>query len=205
MSKGRGTLGSFSFGSYKGVNELPEDVVLLFSEMADKPTKGIMHVEEIINAGLEGRIDFNSEFKLEAYDYTITNNLRLNVEKERKKKTFINFGGSDMETEQALRKGGISIDVVSSSASVIEDMRDAFEEVLDDSELKYAISTIKSLNEDFIVDFNVDLITLIKRSVLGIPQAISKLKEVCQDFSIVSEQVEIILKSGHDIEKCFAM
>lgn len=76
--------------------------------------------------------------------------------------------------------------------------------MFDNAELKCAIESIKSLNDDFIVDYSVDLIALIKKAVQGIPQAVLKLKEVCEQMSCVAEQVKIILNSGVSIDECFA-
>lgn len=202
MSKCKSTLKSFSFGSYKGVDELPEEVMSLFLGMVGKPEKNVEFADEIINAGLDGRINFNKIFNLDAYEYTIRNNTRMNVEKERSKKTFIDFGSSDSERDSSIRNGGITIDSV--SASAIEDLKDAYEEVALTSELKYAVDTIKGLNDDFVDDYGINLIGLIKKAVVGFPQAVTKLKDVCDEFKIVSEQVEIILKSGQDVESCFA-
>lgn len=201
MRKGS-TLMSFGFGSYKGVDEIPENILSLFTSMLDQPEKTVECTEEIITAGLEKRIDFSRVFNLDAYEYTIKNNTRMNVEKERSKKVFIDFASNESERESSLRNGGMTVDSV--SASAIKDLSDAFEEVLDNSELQYAIDTIKSLNDDFIVDYGINLVSVIKKAVIGFPQAVAKLKELCDEFDVVSEQVQIILQSGKDVESCFA-
>ena len=76
--------------------------------------------------------------------------------------------------------------------------------LFDNEELMYAINTVKDLNNDFVVEYSIDLIGLIKKAVQGIPQAVVKLKEVCDSMEIVAEQVKIILSSGASIDTCFA-
>ena len=44
---------------------------------------------------------------------------------------------------------------------------------------------------------------LIKHAMEFFPQAISKLKSICEEFELVGEQVEIILSSGKDISDYF--
>lgn len=202
MSKGHSTLKSFGFGSYKGVDELPSCVLGLFTPMLDRPERTVEFTEEIINAGLEGRIDFTKVFNLDAYEFTVRNNEKMNTEKRRAKEVFIDYSSTETEKESSLRNGGITMDAVAVSA--VEKLSDAFEEVVDSSELSYAIETIKSLNDDFIIENGVNLISVIKKAVEGFPQAKATLKRVCEEYSIVSEQVHIILKSGRDVNSCFA-
>ena len=201
MSKGKSTLKSFSFGSYLGVDELPDEVLMLFIELLEKPGKSIEYVEEIINAALMGRIDFTKPFKIDAYEYKIRSTAHINSEKERKRKTFIDFSSNDTEREVSMRNGGVTIDSVSTSA--IEDLKDAYDEVLDNIELQEAVSSIKALNDTFRVDFGVNLIKLLKKALSGYPQAVGRLKEVCNEFKQVSEWVQVILKSGHPVESLF--
>ena len=49
-------LRSFSFGLIYGVNELPENVINLFSELLQHPEINIEHASEIVEAGLKGNI-----------------------------------------------------------------------------------------------------------------------------------------------------
>lgn len=202
MSKGRSTLRSFAFGSYKGVDELPSEVLNLFTSLLERPDKHIEFASEIIDAGLEGRINFNTVFNLSAYEFTCKSNERMNLERRRAKEVFIDYSSTDTEREESLRNGGITIDSVSISA--VDKLADAFEEVIDNSELEYAVSTIKALNNDFIVDYNVNLISVIKRAKDGFPQAKAVLKRLCDECDVVKEQVEIILRSGRDVNSCFA-
>ena len=202
MKKGCSTLMSFGFGSYMGVDDIPESVLRLFKDMSDNPEKSIECVEEVLNAALEGRINLNADFNLCGYDYAVRANNNLTKEKSRQKQVFLDTSVNEGDKESAMRNGGMSVDYA--TASAVNELVDAYEEILDDAELQFAVETIKSLNKEFIVEYNVNLVSTIQKAIQGIPQAISKLKELCDECDIVSEQVYIILSSGKDIEHIFA-
>lgn len=194
-------LRSFSFGTFMGVSELPVEVLNLFLPLTENPDKKVEFASEIISAGLQGRIDFSKDFNLDAYEATIRKNQHLLKENERKKKSYIDFVSTD-DFEDVASSGGIKADFIQLDS--IEEMKDAFEEVILNEELKYAVSTIKSLNSEFISDYGTDLIFALKRAVQGIPQAVEELKEICSEFSVVAELVETILSSKQEVEILFA-
>lgn len=185
-----------------GVSELPVEVLNLFLPLTEDPDKRIEYASEIITAGLQGRIDFSKEFNLDAYEATIRKNQHLLKESERKKKSYIDFSGASDDFDEVASNGGIKAEF--ESLETIEEMKDAFEEVLSNEELNYAVSTIKSLNDDFIADYGTDLIFALKSAVRGIPQAVEEIKKICTDFSVVSELIETILTSKCEVEALFA-
>lgn len=195
-------LRSFSFGTFMGVSELPVEVVNLFLPLVENPDKRVEFAGEIITAGLQGRIDFSKEFNLDAYEATIRKNQHLLKESERKKKSYIDFSGAGDDFDDVANSGGVKADFVQLES--IEEMKDAFEEILLNEELEYAVSTIKSLNDEFISDYGTDLIFALKRAVQGIPQAVEEIKNICQEFSLVSELVETILSSKQEVEVLLA-
>lgn len=195
-------LRSFSFGTFMGVNEIPTEVLNLFLPLTENPDKRVEFASEIITAGMQGRINFQKEFNLDAYEATIRKNQHLLKENKRKKEVYIDFSGSSDDFDDVVTSGGIKADYVQLDS--IEEMKDAFEELLISEELKYAVDTIKSLNGEFISDYGTDLIFALKRAVQGIPQAVSEIKKICEDFTIVSELIEIILKSKQEVEVLFA-
>ena len=140
-------LKSYSFGSMYGVTELPTEVLNLFTGLVYNPEKKIEFASEIISAGLQGRIDFESEFNIEAYEAAIHKNLKLGKESKRKKEMFLDFSDNSDDWEETVRSGGIKADSI--SASAVDKMEDAFEELLMEDELKYAVDTIKSLQPMF--------------------------------------------------------
>ena len=203
MGKRRSSLMSFSFGSFEGVNDLPPDVIMLFQGMQATPEKNLECSLDIIRGGLKGTINTNRPFNMRGWEYTYLKNERLGTFKKQAKQKYIahGVGGNSDEFNQAMRSGGITEDQLAISA--IEELTDAFEELIDNEELNYAISTIKSLNEDFILDYDVDLVSLIKKAVGGYHSSIEKLKEVCEEFTLVADYVKVILESGATIESCF--
>ena len=195
-------LRSFSFGTFMGVNELPVEVLNLFLSLTENPDKKVEFASEIISAGLQGRINFNKDFNLDAYEATIRKNQHLLKENERKKKSYIDFSGSNDDFDDVVTSGGVKADFIQLDS--IEEMQDAFEEVLLNEELAYAVDTIKSLNDEFISDYGTDLVFALKRAVQGIPQAVDEIKKICANFSLVSELIETILKSKQEVAVLFA-
>lgn len=195
-------LRSLSFGTFMGVSELPIEVLNLFLPLTESPSKKVEFATEIITAGLQGRINFGKEFNIDAYEATIRKNQHLLKEHEKKKKKYIDFSSAD-DFDDVASSGGIKADYFVPLDSVNE-MIDAFDEVLLNEELEYAVSTIKSLNSDFKSDYGTDLIFALKRGVQGIPQAVDELKKICNDFPVVADLIQIILNSKKEVEVLFA-
>ena len=86
---------------------------------------------------------------------------------------------------------------------VVDKVEDAFEKLLDEEELHYALSVINDLQSFLAVEAKVDFTLLIKQAIRGIPESVKKLKEICEKYSVVGEQVEIILSSGYSVEELF--
>ena len=195
-------LRSYSFGTFFGVNELPVEVLNLF--VGVNSDEKIEYASEIIFNGLQGRIDLNKGFNLKAYEAAIRKNQRLGTDAEKKKRSWIDFDEpSSDDYSETVTSGGISVNELNSKA--VDKVEDAFEQYLDDDELQYAIDTIKSLQPQLLTEAQVDLIGCIKQALKEVPQAIQTLKEVCEEFPLVSELVEIVLTSNKSFEECFAM
>lgn len=193
---------SYSYGIFRGMDEIPEDVLKLFSSLCEHPEKKIEYASEIISAGLAGKINLNSEFYLDAYEARIRKNLFLGKENKRKKEVFLDFKDSSDDYEDIARNGGITEDKATFNA--VSKMEDAYEQLLNEDELRYAIETIKGLRKDFLVEERMDIIITLKQALTGIPESINKLKEVCNNYSVVGEQIKIILSSGYTFEELFA-
>ena len=195
---------SYSYGIYCGVDKLPTDVLGLFSELVTNPEKKLQYTSEIISGGLNGKINFNYEFKLDAYEAKIRKNEKLVKNAKGKKELFLDYGsGSDDSYNDVSRKGGIVLD--SSSDSHLMKVEDAYNKLINEDALRYAINTIKAIQDDLFIEEQVDFIGLIKQSLNRIPSAIDKVREICEANPLVSEQVEVILSSGYSFEECFAL
>lgn len=182
---------------------LPDEVLRLFTGMLDKPTKNVEYTQEIIDAAQQGRINLQEDFNLEGYCYRISQNLKMKESKHRAKETFYfeDDGVDDSQYSTYAQQGGVSLTEI--SANRFNALEQGFEMLEDSEEFLCAVDTIKSLREDFLVSEGVDLVMLIKHAMEFFPQAIEKLKSICEEFELVGEQIEIILSSGKNIEDYF--
>lgn len=223
------TLKGFSYGSYLGVDTLPDNVVMLFKDMFDKQARissttgvgrgklksrdldtvmkavkscGIENTLEIIDAALTGRIDFERDFNLYAYDKRVTTfgSMTEVSQKARHGEHYINFDRTDSAQDSGERGDGLNIDTVSFSSMRTHTASDVFSQIEEEAEIKSAAEFIKDINKDYIVDEGVDLVQLIHNALDAFPQAIEKLKEICSSNSVVGEQIELLLGSGQYIE-----
>lgn len=195
-------LRSYSYGHVHGFTELPKEVLNLFIGLTENPEKRVEFASEIISAGLQGNIDFTRQFNLEAYEATIHKNIRLGQENRRKREVFLDYTDTSDGWEDTARDGGIKIDVATQQR--VDKMEDAYEQLLLEDELKYAVSTIKSLQHVLLIEERLDLLHTIKQALKGIPESESMLTRVCKKYEVVAEQVYAILNSGYAFEELFA-
>ena len=193
-------LRSYSYGTFCGHNELPDEILNLFTDLVEHPEKKIEFASEIISNGLQGRINFNSEFNIDAYEATIRKNNNLIKESKRKKEVFLDTGSSTDDFDEVASKGGIKADRFMPTALQIQD---AFEQVLLDDELAYAVSTIKELDEMLQIEEGVFIIRVLRQAIKGIPDSVKILKRICEDYEVVAEQIRIILDSGRSFDEIF--
>lgn len=195
-------LKSFSFGHLLGVNELPNEVLGLFVGLADNPTKQVEYSSEIISSGLSGKINFKHEFNLDAYETAIRKNLRLGNSRKRKKEVYLDCTDSNDDWENTALSGGIKADTA--TMRTVDKLKDAYEELLADDELKYAVDTIKDLQPILLAETKLDIVRLIGQALKGIPESIKALTDLCSNYEVVGEQIKIILSSGYSFEDVFA-
>lgn len=194
-------LKSYSFGHIFGVTELPNEVLNLFIGLSKNPEKKIEYASEIISAGLQGNIDFNHEFNLDAYEAAIRKNLKLGKESRRKKEVFLDFTDNNDDWEETQYAGGIKADVATTHA--VQKMEDAYDKLIMEDELRYAVDTIKSLQPMLLVEAKMDFMHTMEQALKGIPESIKLLQRVCDEFEVVAEQIKIILGSGYTFEEIF--
>lgn len=194
-------LRSLGFGKIYGVDELPTEVLNLFMDLSKNPEKHVEFSPEIISAGLQGKIDFGRDFDLDAYECRIRQNLMLNKDKRRKKELFIDFNDSGDDWDEVAASGGIKANNIDSHA--VRKMEDAYEELLLEEELKYAVDTIKSLQPVLLVEAKVDFITAMRQALKGVPESINAVKRVCDEYAVVAEQVKLILDSSYEFNTLF--
>ena len=193
---------SLSFGAYCGIDELPVEVLNLFTPLVINRDKKIEFASEIISSGLQGNIDFKKDFNIDAFEASIRRNTKLTLENDKKRLSFIDFGGNSGDYSEVASNGGVREDRL--NLSNVEKIKDAFEELLDDEELAYAVGSIKAMNDDIIISEQVDLIKALKSAKLGIPNAVDVLANLCGRNQVVADLVRIVLESKRELEELFA-
>lgn len=167
---------------------IPDRVQRLFVEMAEHPDKPVEYVDEILRAGMTGRIDLDSEFNLYGYCHKIktTGNMSA-VKKQLEKETYIAFDSSDFEG--TAKSGGVQ-------ANKLTPFIEEYDAIEDKAELDFAVNMISQLHNDLLVQEGINIPVLIKRALVGVPQAIAGLKKVCDEFEILGEYIKVVLEAG---------
>lgn len=195
-------LRSYSFGQMNGVNELPEEILRLFTDLVEIPEKQIEFASEIISAAMQGNIDLEHEFNIDAYESAIRKNIRLGKEAKRKKEVFLDYTDSSDSWEETAQAGGIKADVATLQA--VNKMEDAYEQIMLEDELQYAVETIKSLQPMLLIEARIDFLHTMKQALKGIPESVKILQNVCNEYEVLAEQVRTVLSSGYTFEEIFA-
>lgn len=195
-------LRSYSFGQMNGVDELPEEILRLFTDLVEIPEKQIEFVSEIISAAMQGNIDLEHEFNIDAYESAIRKNIRLGKEAKRKKEVFLDYTDSSDSWEETAQAGGIKADVATLQA--VNKMEDAYEQIMLEDELQYAVETIKSLQPMLLIEARIDFLHTMKQALKGIPESVKILQNVCNEYEVLAEQVRTVLSSGYTFEEIFA-
>lgn len=190
-------LRSYSFGSFLGKDEIPEEVLGLFHESVQEGKK-VNYASEIIFAGIRGNIDLDKPFYLDSYERAIEINSRLSKNSRKKKELFIDTSASE-DYDELTRNGGIHEDKLT-----LDEIEDAYDEVLNSEELKYAVSRIKSLNSELIAIEKVNIIEAIKLALNGFPKALAEVKRICDFYPNIAKYIETILSCGKSLEEVFA-
>lgn len=195
-------LRSYSFGQTNGVDELPEEILRLFTDLVEIPEKQIEFASEIISAAMQGNIDLEHEFNIDAYESAIRKNIRLGKEAKRKKEVFLDYTDSSDSWEETAQAGGIKADVATLQA--VNKMEDAYEQIMLEDELQYAVETIKSLQPMLLIEARIDFLHTMKQALKGIPESVKILQNVCNEYEVLAEQVRTVLSSGYTFEEIFA-
>lgn len=198
-------LRSFSFGSYMGVNGLPVEVLDLFGDLADYPEKRIEFASEIIQAALQGRIQLNGSFNIDAYETAIRRNNFLIKIGEKKKKLYLDGGSFDDDFTEVTHNGCVKTEYLTQDyMSCTSEVKDVFEDLLDEAELSYAVSVIKKINNKIIAKYGVDLIRALRQAIKGFPQSIEAVRNLCLSCKYISDLVEVVLSSDKEFDVLFS-
>ena len=195
---------SYSFGIKK--NSISPEVLKLFhsginenGEMMQLNNAGI-----ILQNGMEGGINLNRSFNLRGYDITVDQNTEMAKQKEKTKMVFLFDDSNDFESNvEDERAGGLSYNDLYSKMKSVSEIEDAFEKVIDEEEVRFAIEQITLLRDDILAEEQVDVIDCIRQALKQVPSAVKRLKELCNDYELFGEMVEIVLGSGKMFNECF--
>lgn len=183
-------------GAFGFDNTVAPEVYELFKGMLTSNEKEVPYALEIIKAANEGRISMDGSFCLEAYCGKIKSNLEKNAIQRAKKVTFLDMSANPEEDmEKGVAGAGFGV-----SVNKIVKMESSYEEIDEDEDLVYAIKQIKRVQEDILAEEGIDLLFLMKRAASGVPQAVQKLRQFCEEYELLAEQVKIILTSGRPLD-----
>ena len=193
-----GILRSLSFGQCNGLSELPDETVEIFAR-ADESERVTDYAYDIAMKGVRGDIYKPESFNIRAYERAVREKEVLRNYNLGKK--FCSITNTEIDDEKR-QKGEVTEE--EASAAMVNQVADAFEEVLNDEEVRFAVACVKSLNEDFMVTEGLDLLACIRSALGGIKPAVDRLRKVCADYAVVGEYIKVILEDGRPFEELFA-
>lgn len=185
------TLFSFGFAKY---DYIPPVVLNLFDGYENTTVNGepvLNYVLEVYEAVLDGRIDLEHHFSMIGYIKTIQENNKCTESKRAQKVTYFVPDCDDRSNHDAIIE------------SHIESKEDMYAKYDDADELKWAVDKLNALLDEFILDYGVHIIHVMKKAANGFPQAKEILKKLCDEVDTLSELVYIILSSGQSLDELF--
>lgn len=143
---------------------------------------------EIIKAGLNQRLDYSREFSQEAYVTTIKLNEKMAESKNQKKVTFF----TDTDPSEQQYKGGVNI-------NSIKAVGDSYARLEEADEIECALREVEAMQKVLLYSQGVNLRVIIENALEGIPVAVSKLQEICENFTSLGKNIKILLSAGINI------
>lgn len=168
--------------------ECPTKVWELFEKANELGTK-LDYTLEIIEAAMQGRIDFEKDFKLKEYVASIDRTRRLEGLREAKKAVHL----TDVSDDE---------DDISGVPYPVDD-KDDYEELENKFELLQAVNQFNELQYYFMVNAKCDSKLAVNQALKGIPESIELVKNLCNDYPIAADLLKIILGSGYSYDQIF--
>ena len=137
---------------------------------------------------MQGRIDFEKDFKLKEYVASIDRARRLEGLREAKRAVHIT---------------DVSDDEDSSGVPYPADSRNDYEELENKFELQQAVDRFNEMQNYFLVNAKCDSKLAVKQALKGIPESIELVKNLCDEYPIAADFLKIILGSGYSYEQIF--
>lgn len=183
-------LRSFSFGQFNGYDEIPAYVLEhLFHDLSDNPTKKVDCCYEVVSAALAGRINFNTEFNLSAYDKEVKEHHKLDASHRAKKVDFLDDFGGDDENEH----GGVDL-----SRLEVRGVVDDFARSDERSYLIQEACYIKSHLDFFLIEEQICFLTVYRQALKGIPESIAIIKRLCENYDWFNDFIDTLLQTDDE-------
>lgn len=183
-----GTLGRI-WSLFSGLGEISEEQRLGKS----KYTCEYSHTLEIVNAALSGSLSTSSEsvknFNLQAYEYTCKENDNISKIKSADKLLFIvddsgedneRVGFGDIQEKKLTQENGF------------------FDEVFDSVDFENNFSMLVSLRGKYIKEKGIDLVSVLKSSLNGIPDAIKEMQVLLSGSKQLKDLVVSLCENGQE-------
>ena len=183
------TLYSFGFAKYDYIPPVVLDLFVGYENTTVNGEPVLNYTLEVYEAVLDGRVDVK-HFNMIGFIRGIQDNTKMNKEKSTKKLTYFKSEGSDEEAD------GVA-------ENHVRTPEDKYAEYDDSDEVQWAVNKIITLQDEFSVDYGVNLIHAMKKAAEGFPQAVELLKNLCDEADTLSELVYIILSSGQSLDELF--
>lgn len=175
-------------------DEIDPKVWGIFSDMMVQQ-KEVRHVAEIVSSAVNGNIDIDRPFNLYGYDMAVELGKNKAKKAKAKFKKSIDFFADGRDREEGM-EGDITIEALSYRVNALDAAKDEYEDLFDNAELCSAVENIKALQEDIMLEYNVDIITLLRRGLEQVPEAVKTLADICRDNLCIAAQIKTVLQSG---------
>lgn len=165
--------------SMSKVWELFKELGTMSTEQLEKLYEGsnYSHTLDIVNAALNGSISLTDEsvsgFNLAAYEYRCKETDKIsNFNRCKDIVNIIDVDNSDDDLK-------VGYGEVSSRA--IKSFEDSYDEVINSEEFEENIRMLYGIRSKYIIEHGIDLVSVLRSSLQGIPEAINEVKNLMSD------------------------
>ena len=139
---------------------------------------------EIINSAMNGGINYDMEFNQCGFVAAIKRNQRMS--EKNAPLPLIENEGADTVYDQK----GVSVNTLPTF-----DVR--YNDYENQQEYEDALKSVQAMSRELFKTYRVNIKVLLQNALNGVPEAVIKLKQICKDYELFAEQLEIILKYGN--------
>lgn len=181
--------------SYGFSKDIPYKVWELFKKANELGTQ-LDYTLEIIDAAMDGKVNFEKEFNLKAYINAINHSRQLENYRRAKKVKRINVNWGEPYDDE----NSVSEEIISGYV----EQTDEYEKLVDDDEVLFAVSEINRMSADILIQNHLEIHTCITQALKGMPESIKLIQDLVADNPYAGELLQIILASGYSYEDLFS-